>query len=148
VPFVDWTGPQAPGLKVVTSTLLFVKLLIGFPLNMMVVFYSFQTCKFTRDLVPQGSVANKVMRLCVAALSIIIAQMIPDFGQLFALVMAVFGPIVHCLLPLHLGYKIRHALGAGKSSIQRRVFHGFMVVVAVFTLTIGTSSAIQDIMAV
>jgi len=146
VPYTEWTGPKAPVLDAVMSSLLFVKLVIGFPLNMMVIFYSFQTFHGTRDKVPPGSMANKAMRLATVFLSILLAQMIPNFGQLFALVCAVFGPLLQCIMPLLFGYQIRMTTGSGVSSWRRRVFHAGMVGIALYTLTIGTGSSVQDIL--
>merc|ERR1711972_227854 len=68
----DWTGAKSLLVGYVTSGLLLLKLIIGLPLNFMVVFYSFQTFKYTKDYVPVGGFANKIMRLSVVAITILI----------------------------------------------------------------------------
>merc|ERR550539_196442 len=142
----EWTGPVAPMLNVVISCLLFVKLLIGLPLIMMVIFHSFQTFQYTRDVLPVGSLPNRVMRLVVACCAVLSAQTVSNFNQLFALVCAVFFPLMQCILPIFFSYKIREACGAPASSWLRRVLHAFMIMLALLTLTIGTHGSVSDIL--
>jgi len=144
-PFAEWTGVRAVVLEDIMSLLLLVKLTIGFPLNLIAVFYSLQTFKYTRDYVPAGSVANKAMRLALAALIILIARLVPDFGKLFALVASVFGPLLQCVLPVVFGHKVRSDMGAGGYSLLRQLMHTFMLVVALFTMTVGFYQALQDV---
>mmetsp|Transcript_99998 Transcript_99998/g.137625 ORF Transcript_99998/g.137625 Transcript_99998/m.137625 type:complete len:493 (-) Transcript_99998:226-1704(-) len=144
-PFEDWTGPKCMIVRVICSTLIVVKLAIALPLNMMVIFYSFQTFEYTKDCVPVGSAANKVMRLAVVALVILIGHSVSNFNQLFALVMSVCGPTLQLFLPIFLSFRIRHRLGAKMSSGFRRVAHFLIVLLGVFTLTIGFSMSIKDI---
>lgn len=146
VPFEDWTGPKAKILEDILSSLLLVKLMIGLPLNYMVIFYSFQTFKHTKHVVPPGSFRNKVMRGAIVALAVLVARLVPDFGELFALVCSIFGPLLQVIFPLFFGYKIRHELGAKRSSCPRRALHALMVVVAIFTITIGFWESLQDVL--
>ena len=57
-------------MEYVVSGCLFVKLVIGLPLNMMVIFYSIQTFSYTKDIFPLGTWKNKVMRLSVVAVAV------------------------------------------------------------------------------
>merc|ERR1712048_1557690 len=84
----QWTGIRTPYLEFVISALLSVKLLIVIPLILMAVFYSLQTMEFTAKAVPPGSLSNKVMRVSIVALAVLIGYLVHDFGKLFALVAA------------------------------------------------------------
>jgi len=140
-PFRKWTGGSAAVLGNVMSVLLLVKLAIGLPLNLMVVFYSFQTFRYTKDYVPAGSAANKLMRLAVVALAVVVGLVVTNFSQLFALVCAIFGPLLQTVLPLFFSYRIRRV----RSMCLRQCVHYAMLVVAGFTLTIGTYESVVDI---
>mmetsp|Transcript_158034 Transcript_158034/g.503157 ORF Transcript_158034/g.503157 Transcript_158034/m.503157 type:complete len:174 (-) Transcript_158034:42-563(-) len=146
VPFKSWTGPKVRVLEDVLSVLIIVKLLIGLPLNLMVVFYSFQTFKYTRDVVPSGSAANKAMRVIVVVIVLGIGSLVSSFNKLFALVAALLGPILQTILPLLMGYKIRRDLGSTKSSCPRRAVHVAMMILATLCITLGTYSSLKAIL--
>jgi len=146
VPFEDWTGPKAKGLALIMSSLLLVKLFVSFTINMMVIFSSFQTFKLTKDIFPVGSVANKIMRLTITGMCIAVAQVVPDFGMLFGLVCALTGPLLQSILPLVMGYWIRKQMGSGVSSWPRRAFHCVMMALSFYTLFLGTTTSISDIL--
>jgi len=145
VPYSEWTGPKTAWLSILISAMLFIKLLVGLPLNMVVVFYSVQTCQWTKETFKYGTAANYVFRLCIGMTCVVIAQMVPVFNQLFALVCAIFFPFMQCIFPLLFGYRIRQLVGGGNSSFIRRTFHGFMILVALYTLFVGTANSIMDI---
>merc|ERR1719254_321144 len=140
-PFHEWTGGKSLVVGYVTSGLLLLKLVIGLPLNLMVVFYSFQTFKYTKDYVPVGGFANKLMRLSVVATTILIGSLVPNFGKLFALVCAVFGPLLQVFLPLFFSFRIRGV----RSALWRQCLHGLMLLIAAFTLTFGTYESLMEI---
>lgn len=146
VPFDKWTGPKAMALEVGISCLILGKLIIGFPLNLMVIVYSFQTFQSTKAYVMPKSWGNILMRLAIPALAMLIAKLVPNFNELFGLVFALFGPPLQCFCPLFFGYKIRQALGSGRSSYYRRTFHVFMLVVAAFAMVVGTCTSVSDIL--
>merc|ERR1712048_687929 len=116
VPADEWTGPKSHALEYIVSGLLLVKLLIVLPLNLIVVFYSFQTCELTKDYVPLGSCANKVMRIAVVFIALLFAYSVNDFNQLFALVASVTGPLLQCVFPLLFSFLVRRRTGAKESS--------------------------------
>lgn len=143
--FKEWTGPKAHVMDSICNTLLFIKLVIGMPLNMMVIFYSFQTYEYTRNYFPVGSIANKLMRLTVVALAVFIGETVSNFNQLFSLVCSIFGPMLQMFLPIFFSYKIRKRLGHRKSSWMRRSLHAVIIALGIFSLTIGFGMSIKDI---
>lgn len=145
VPYKQWTDPKAKALEYILSSLLLVKLLVGLPLNLMVIFYSLQTFKYTRNYVPAGTWANKAMRVVIVALALAIARAVTNFGTLFALVCSVFGPLMQCLMPLAFSYLIRKNVAGRPSSAYRRVLHSGLCMVALFTLTIGFWDSLQPV---
>lgn len=146
VKYDQWTGPKAKVVETIAAALLFVKLIIALPLNMMVVFYSFQTLKYTKDYVPAGSWANKAMRLTVVVIAEFIAQCIPNFGNLFAVVCSLAGPMLQVIFPLIFSSRIRAQFHGKPSSSLRRSMHGLIYVVGVFTLTVGFYSSVMALM--
>uniref|UniRef100_A0A7S2IZ49 Amino acid transporter transmembrane domain-containing protein n=1 Tax=Zooxanthella nutricula TaxID=1333877 RepID=A0A7S2IZ49_9DINO len=137
VPFDEWTGPRSRVLEDVTSCLLLGKLMVGLPLNLMVVFYSLQTFRYTKNFVPVGSWRNTAMRLFVVVLAVFIARLVTNFGVLFALVCSVCGPPMQCILPLAFSFLVRRGMGGAPSSPLRRALHLGLGGVAAFTLTVG-----------
>uniref|UniRef100_A0A7S2IY42 Amino acid transporter transmembrane domain-containing protein n=1 Tax=Zooxanthella nutricula TaxID=1333877 RepID=A0A7S2IY42_9DINO len=137
VPFEMWTGPKARVLEYILTCLLLVKLLVGLPLNLMVVFSSLQTFRCTKDYVPAGSWRNTAMRLAVVAIAVVIARAVPNFNVLFALVCSVCGPPMQCILPLAFSFLVRRGMGGAPSSPLRRALHLGLGGVAAFTLTVG-----------
>jgi len=146
VPYAQWTGPTARALEYVVSGCLFVKLVIGLPLNMMVIFYSMQTFSYTKDIFPLGTWKNKVMRLSVVAVAVVIAQLVPNFGKLFALVCSVFGPLMQCFFPIWFSYKIRLAMGAAMTRSCRRIAHILALLLAFLTVTIGFEQSLKAVL--
>lgn len=146
VKYDEWTGPKAKVVEDIASALLFVKLMIALPLNMMVIFYSFQTLKYTKDYVPAGSAANKAMRIVVVAIAELIAQCIPNFGNLFAVVCSLAGPMLQVIFPLMFSSRIRAQFRGKPSSGLRRFMHGLIYVLAAFTLTVGLYSSVLSMM--
>jgi len=55
-------------------------LMVGFPVNLMVVFYSFQTFEYTRDVVPSGNAAKKPMQVTVVVIVLGIGSLISSFN--------------------------------------------------------------------
>jgi len=146
VEYAQWTGPTAKALEEIVSICLFVKLMIGLPLNLMVIFYSLQTFTYTKNFVPLGTWRNKVMRLSVVALAVLIAQLVPNFGKLFALVCSIFGPLMQCFFPIWFSYKIRKAQGAPMTASGRRIFHGLILLLAFFTMTVGFIQSLKAVL--
>jgi len=145
VPADEWTGPKSHALEYVVSGLLLVKLLIALPLNLIVVFYSFQTCELTKDYVPLGSCANKVMRITVVFIALLLAYSVNDFNQLFSLVASVCGPLLQCVFPLLFSFLVRRHTGAQMTSWRRRLAHLMIVLLGVFSITIGFYESLDDI---
>ncbi|CAE8653599.1 unnamed protein product [Polarella glacialis] len=144
-PYDQWTGPKATILGVICNSLLLVKLIVGFPLNIQVIFYSFQTWRYSKDYVPLGSWANKAMRVGTVVILVLLMLSVSEFNKLFALVCSVFGPMLQCFLPLFLSYVIRKKTGARMSGGGRRVVHAVIAVFGIFSLTIGFYMAVSDI---
>jgi len=145
VKFDDWTGPKALVLRGVCATLLLIKLIIGLPLNMMVIYYSLQTYEGTKDCFPVGSFANKIMRVLVVVIAVVIGLAVTQFNKLFALVASVCGPMLQCFLPIFLSYKIRKKHGARMSSWVRRFGHALIVLLGLYCLTMGFYDSVQAI---
>ncbi|CAE7230796.1 AVT1 [Symbiodinium sp. CCMP2592] len=145
VKFDDWTGPKALVLRGVCAALLLIKLIIGLPLNMMVIYYSLQTYEGTKDCFPAGSFANKIMRILVVVIAVVIGLVVTQFNKLFALVASVCGPILQCFLPIFLSYKIRKKHGARMSSWVRRFGHALIVLLGLYCLTMGFYDSVQAI---
>jgi amino acid permease len=145
-PVKEWTGPKAIALQNILSSLLLVKLIIGLPLNLMVIFYSVQTYKYSKNHFPVGSKQNMLMRAIVVALAELIVVLIPDFNKLFALVCSIFGPLLQVIFPLLFAYKIQSDQIAPRNSLFLRSLHAAMMVLAVFTITIGFWESLSDVL--
>ena len=52
----------------------------------MVIVYSFQTYDGTKDYFPAGSVANKIMRISMVIIALVIGLFVTNFNNLFSLV--------------------------------------------------------------
>lgn len=145
VKYDEWTGPKAKVVETVASAFLFVKLIIALPLNLMAVFYSFQTLKCTKKYVPAGSISNKAMRIIIVAVAELMGQCIPNFGELFAVVCSLAGPMLQIMFPLIFSSRIRAHFGGKPSSGLRRFMHGLIYILAVFTITIGFYSSVMQL---
>jgi len=77
------------------------------------------------------------MRVLVVAVAVLIALLIPEFNKLFALVCSIFGPMLQVIFPLLFAWKIQRDQGTLQTSMILRGLHAGMVVVAIFTITIG-----------
>mmetsp|Transcript_84615 Transcript_84615/g.272708 ORF Transcript_84615/g.272708 Transcript_84615/m.272708 type:complete len:123 (-) Transcript_84615:87-455(-) len=119
--------------------------MIGLPLNTMVVFQSLQTSKYTKDWVPPGSAKNTTMRLMVVFMLLTIGSLVPNFGQLYPIVMAMFGPLIQCVFPIVFTYKIRSSMGLRQPGCSRKCLHAAVLAVACFTLTFGTYVSLRDV---
>ena len=60
--------------------------------NMMVIYYSLQTYEGTKDCFPVGSFANKIMRVLVVVIAVVIGLAVTQFNKLFALVASASRP--------------------------------------------------------
>merc|ERR1719436_957792 len=144
--YSEWTGPRTRLLETILSSMLLMKIVVSLCLQYQVVFYSFQTFKYTRDIVPLGSVGNKLMRVAVVGVSVCIARVVGNFGQLFSLIMSFTGPPLHCIFPLYFSYKIRRDLGVAPTGAWRKGYHCILVCMLLFVLTIGTYESLLDIL--
>jgi len=146
VPFDEWTGAKAEVLPYIASSFLLVKLVIALPLNLMVIFNTFQTVKYTENILPVGSWNNRIMRISTVAVAVFISTMIPDFSTLFAFACSILGPLLQCVCPLLFSFLIRKKFDAKMSSPLRRVIHMLITLLSIFTITIGFWESLQDIL--
>ena len=58
----------------------------------MVIYYSLQTYEGTKDCFPVGSFANKIMRVLVVVIAVVIGLAVTQFNKLFALVASASRP--------------------------------------------------------
>jgi len=144
--FSHWTGAHAELIGDVVSVLLIVKLVIAVPLNVMAVFYSFQTLKGTSHLVPEGSLANRCLRIVITCIIISIAVSVTNFSKLFPLVASIAGPMMQTVMPLILSYKVRRQVGAKMSGCGRTVAHIFIMLLSVFSITMGFYQSLLDVL--
>jgi len=145
LPFKNWTGPKNAALADLFSALLLIKLLVALPLNLVVIFQSFQTFVFTAKWVPIGSLANMIMRVSFVTLAVLIAYAINDFPELFALVASVLGPLMQSVFPLALSFQVRRMNGAKPSSWLGRLFHVCIGALALFSVTVGFYESAKDV---
>merc|ERR1712061_710243 len=112
----------------------------------MVIFYSLQTYKYSKNHFPVGSKPNILMRAIVVAMAELIVLLIPDFNKLFALVCSIFGPLLQVIFPLLFASKLRSERNVPKSNLFLRGLHASMVGVAIFTITIGFWESLSDVL--
>eukprot|EP00928_Gymnodinium_smaydae_P018103 TRINITY_DN16889_c0_g1_i1.p1 TRINITY_DN16889_c0_g1~~TRINITY_DN16889_c0_g1_i1.p1 ORF type:complete len:400 (-),score=40.41 TRINITY_DN16889_c0_g1_i1:145-1344(-) len=60
-------------------------------------------------------------------------------------VMSVFSPLLQCTLPIYFSFRIRTQLGAKMSSVTRKILHGFIIVLSLFTITVGFEQSLIDV---
>jgi len=147
MPYDKWTGPRSSMIPTVTAWCVLTNLMLSYPLCMMSVFVSIQSLESVQQQLMPGTCANYLMRTGFVAITIGIALALEDFPLVFGLFAAVNMPIQAVFVPIMFGSRIRKKIGAKQASTCRRIAHGIIFLIATFCLVVGTTDAVQGVVA-
>jgi len=128
LPLEAWTGGKTVMVPRIMCIAVAVNILLSYPLNMMCVFVSVESTSCGQSYCRAGTAGNYIMRSVLVGVTVSVALMTEKFGELYAVIMAVLGPLQGVFFVFFFAYRIRRKCGAPDYSSCRKTAH------CVFTL--------------
>lgn len=147
LPAEEWTGWRSVAIPRGMCVAVAINILLSYPLNMMCVFASIESTRYGQSYCKVGTPANYTMRSVLVAITVSVALMTQKFGEFYAVIMAVLGPLQGIFFVFIFAYRIRRQCGAPDYSSCRKATHCSLMLLGVGITVFGMCDSLRALMA-
>eukprot|EP00747_Dinoflagellata_sp_TGD_P188670 gnl/TRDRNA2_/TRDRNA2_48002_c0_seq1.p1 gnl/TRDRNA2_/TRDRNA2_48002_c0~~gnl/TRDRNA2_/TRDRNA2_48002_c0_seq1.p1 ORF type:complete len:431 (+),score=57.35 gnl/TRDRNA2_/TRDRNA2_48002_c0_seq1:22-1293(+) len=141
----NWSGHESTAIGSLMATLVTVNLLITFPMLFLCVMGTMEKPGSAAAWRIQGSVHNRIFRVCLVLFIVMIALVCPYFMELLALFSSICSSANNALFPLIFARRYEGSHGFSRVTPRQRLLHICILVMAMYCMIFGCKGSIQEL---